>query len=209
MKKHGVPATVLRSIESVVYRIVEGLRGDRLEHIEQAIADADVPVVHVENFNSPEAHAVIAGYQAILAISGGTRILSAETLRLFPMGILNAHQGLLPQYRGNYCNRWALLNGDQTGITVYRMAPDLDTGPILVKKAIDRERYEHFLDMENRFTAIGAELLVSTAQSYLAGEIEPILQNPLEGTKYGLLSVGASIRLYLHLWKMDALPRQF
>lgn len=54
---------------------------------------------------------------------------------LFPLGILNAHGGDLPRYRGNACQAWAILNGEEKiGLCIHRMIGDeLDSGDILAR----------------------------------------------------------------------------
>lgn len=62
-------------------------------------------------------------------------ILSREIVELFPLGILNAHGGDLPRYRGNACQAWAILNGEKhIGVCVHRMeGGSLDSGDILAR----------------------------------------------------------------------------
>lgn len=61
---------------------------------------------------------------------------------MFPLGILNAHGGDLPRYRGNACQAWAILNGeDKIGLCIHRMiGGELDSGDILARDylAIDQ-----------------------------------------------------------------------
>jgi methionyl-tRNA formyltransferase len=54
---------------------------------------------------------------------------------LFPMGILNAHGGDLPRYRGNACQAWAIINGEnKIGLCIHRMIGDeLDSGDIIAR----------------------------------------------------------------------------
>ena len=54
---------------------------------------------------------------------------------MFPLGILNAHGGDLPRYRGNACAAWAIINGeDRVGLCIHRMiGGELDNGDILVR----------------------------------------------------------------------------
>ncbi|WP_426527688.1 methionyl-tRNA formyltransferase [Bradyrhizobium sp. McL0615] len=63
-------------------------------------------------------------------------ILGADEIGLFEDGILNAHAGDLPRYRGNACPNWAILNGEQRiGLCVHKMTPGLvDAGPILLRR---------------------------------------------------------------------------
>jgi methionyl-tRNA formyltransferase len=64
-----------------------------------------------------------------------TGIIPQEIIDLFPLGILNAHGGDLPRYRGNACQAWAILNGeDRIGICIHKMiGGELDSGGIITR----------------------------------------------------------------------------
>ena len=64
-----------------------------------------------------------------------TSIISRKIIELFPLGILNAHGGDLPRYRGNACQAWAIINGEkEIGICVHKMiGGELDSGKIISK----------------------------------------------------------------------------
>lgn len=64
-----------------------------------------------------------------------TGMIPQNVIDLFPMGILNAHGGDLPRYRGNACQAWAILNGEEKiGLCIHRMIGDeLDSGDILAR----------------------------------------------------------------------------
>lgn len=63
-------------------------------------------------------------------------VISKKVIELFPLGVLNAHGGDLPKYRGNACQAWAILNGEiSIGLCIHRMiGGELDSGDILAKK---------------------------------------------------------------------------
>jgi methionyl-tRNA formyltransferase len=63
-------------------------------------------------------------------------IIAQEVIDLFPVGILNAHGGDLPRYRGNACQAWAIINGEtQVGLCIHKMiGGELDSGNIIVRK---------------------------------------------------------------------------
>lgn len=65
-------------------------------------------------------------------------VINSDVIELFTLGILNAHSGDLPRYRGNACPNWAILNGeDKIGMSVHFMEPrKLDSGPIVLKEYI-------------------------------------------------------------------------
>jgi methionyl-tRNA formyltransferase len=66
------------------------------------------------------------------------QIYPAETIACFRLGILNAHIGLLPKYRGRSVMEWSLLQGDPTGISVFFVDAGIDTGErIVLSETVD------------------------------------------------------------------------
>lgn len=65
-----------------------------------------------------------------------TGLIPQSIIDFFPMGILNAHGGDLPRYRGNACQAWAILNGEQhIGLCVHKMiGGELDSGDIIIRE---------------------------------------------------------------------------
>lgn len=83
------------------------------------------------------------GTDVCLSLNWPTLVPEAA-LALFPHGILNAHAGDLPRYRGNACPNWAILNFEtRVGLTIHRMMPALDAGPWVDKAflPIDEQTY--------------------------------------------------------------------
>lgn len=70
-----------------------------------------------------------------LGISTNNRlILSKEIISLFKYGILNAHAGDLPRYRGNASTNWAIIKGEKKiGLTIHFMNEKLDAGNMIKK----------------------------------------------------------------------------
>lgn len=63
-------------------------------------------------------------------------VLGEDVIGSVTHGVLNAHAGDLPRYRGNACPNWAILNGEsRIGLCVHLMESEsLDSGPILVRR---------------------------------------------------------------------------
>src|SRR5262249_54194023 len=59
-------------------------------------------------------------------------IYRADTIAASGLGILNAHIGKLPIYRGRSVMEWTLLQGDQPGVTVFFVDEGIDTGARIV-----------------------------------------------------------------------------
>jgi len=64
-----------------------------------------------------------------------TGVVPQEVIDIFPLGILNAHGGDLPRYRGNACQAWAILHGEeQIGLCIHKMiGGELDSGDIIAR----------------------------------------------------------------------------
>ena len=100
-------------------------------------------------------------------------IISSKVMTYFQLGILNAHGGDLPRYRGNACQAWAILNGEQhIGLCIHRMVGgELDNGDILARKrypiSIDTrigEVYEWFeADLPQMFVSVVEKLRMDPA----------------------------------------------
>lgn len=95
-----------------------------------------VPFFCDSRINSSEIQAIIAESGADIAVSvNWLTIINEQVIALFKYGILNAHCGDLPRYRGNACPNWAIIKGeDRFAISIHYMEPgELDAGDIVVK----------------------------------------------------------------------------
>ncbi|GIW93391.1 MAG: methionyl-tRNA formyltransferase [Pirellulaceae bacterium] len=78
-----------------------------------------------------------------------------------PLGAVNLHGSLLPKYRGAAPVAWAIFNGEvQTGVSVIRITPRLDAGPILVQRATNIGPDETTPELEARLAKLGAEAVL-------------------------------------------------
>jgi phosphoribosylglycinamide formyltransferase-1 len=74
---------------------------------------------------------------ALVCLAGFMRILSPVFLREFPSRVLNIHPALLPSFPGLHAQRQALEYGVKvSGCTVHIADEGVDTGPILLQKAV-------------------------------------------------------------------------
>lgn len=64
-------------------------------------------------------------------------VLPQQFLDGFEHGVLNAHAGDLPRYRGNATPNWAILNDEpHVALTIHRMVEELDAGPIALQRRL-------------------------------------------------------------------------
>jgi len=68
-----------------------------------------------------------------------TSIIQEKHINLFKLGILNAHFGDLPKYRGNACPNWAIINGEkEVFVSIHFMeGGKIDCGRVVVQKKME------------------------------------------------------------------------
>ena len=112
------------------------------------------------------------------------QILPPAILDLPRFGCVNVHTSLLPKYRGAAPIQWAIANGDfETGVTIMKMDPGLDTGPVLSMRRTLILPSDDSQTLHDRLAGLGAELLLETIPDYVAGKIKPQTQ-ATEGATY-------------------------
>jgi methionyl-tRNA formyltransferase len=100
--------------------------------------------------------------EAAIVVAYG-RILPERWLNAFPYGAINVHFSSLPKYRGAAPVNWAIANGEtETGVTTMKMDVGLDTGDILLQRSAAIGPEENAVDLMQRLSIVGAELLSET-----------------------------------------------
>ncbi len=87
-----------------------------------------------------ETHKEIKDLDLDIAVSVNySGIIPQEIIDCFKIGILNAHGGDLPKYRGNACQAWAILNGEtKVGLCIHNMiGGELDNGDIIARDYLE------------------------------------------------------------------------
>ena len=158
--------------------------------VKEVAVAAGIPVFQPENFREEETVEQLRALQPdICAVVAYGRILPEEMLAVPPMGCINVHASILPQYRGAAPINWAILNGDkETGVTIMHMARECDTGDmILVKKQPirpDETAEELFSDL----AALGADAIAEAIDEIANGTAQRVPQNEAEATYAPMLS---------------------
>lgn len=101
------------------------------------------------------------------------RMLPELVWNMPPMGTVNLHGSLLPQYRGAAPIHWAVINGEkETGVTTFRLKHEIDTGGILLQQPFPVGEDETTGEVHDRMQLIGAALLVETVKGLAAGTLQ-------------------------------------
>ncbi len=139
----------------------------------------------VDNFNSFHCEEILKKYCPDLIVLGGSRILHEKILRIPKIGVINAHPGLLPGYRGNDVIRWALYNGDPLGVTVHFVDAGVDTGPIVLQKEMTIDKNDTISTLEHKAEVLAADLLSGVLYRMIQGEVLTLIsQSTKSGKQY-------------------------
>ena len=115
-----------------------------------------------------ELRSLSADLQVVVAF----RMLPELVWNMPPMGTINLHASLLPQYRGAAPINWAVINGEtETGVTTFKLQHDIDTGNILLQEKMPIGPDETAGELHDQMKQTGARLLVRTIDGIVAGTL--------------------------------------
>ena len=141
--------------------------------------ELDLPLIQPLKLRQPEAlEQLVQWAPDLIVVAAFGQILRPQVLDLPPHGCVNVHASLLPRWRGAAPITAAILHGDtQTGVTIMRMDPGVDTGLILSQRAEPVLHADTTASLSQRLAKVGADLLIETLPSYLRGETQPQSQD--------------------------------
>ena len=146
------------------------------------------------------------------------KLLPGAVLDVPPHGILNLHPSLLPRHRGATPIPAAILAGDATtGVTLFRMDPGMDTGPLVAVQSTALDPADDAPALEARLAAVAAALVARAIGPYLRGEISLRRQaeegitvtRPLERGDGRLDAILPAVTLERHVRAMRPWPGSF
>jgi methionyl-tRNA formyltransferase len=106
----------------------------------------------------------------------------------FRRGILNAHIGLLPGYRGRSVMEWSLLEGRPTGVTVFFVDEGIDTGStIVLRREIPVDRFRDVASAKAHLFSLDADLFAEALDLLEDTGFSPLL-NDRSGRRYYVMS---------------------
>jgi len=152
--------------------------------VKQAALVHGISVWQPGSLKRPENIEALAAYQADLYIVAAFgQILPQNVLDLPRYGTLNIHASLLPRYRGVSPISEAILQGErETGVTIMLIDAGIDTGPVLLQRAIPIAEHDTTGSLTEKLADLGASALLVALPLWIAGELPPQPQNEQEAS---------------------------
>lgn len=145
-----------------------------------------IPLCKVKNINEPKAVQSLRDADLDwLFIVGWSQIAGLEVLSCARRGVLGMHPTLLPVGRGRASIPWAILKGlSQTGVSLFRLAEGVDTGPVLAQRVIEIDADETAGTLYEKAVAAHLSLLRSVVPELEAGSVEEEPQDDAKATEW-------------------------
>ena len=163
-------------------------RGMKLQQsaVKKYAVEKGLPVLQPEKLKNPQFIEELKALNADLQIVVAFRMLPEVVWNMPPMGTINVHGSLLPQYRGAAPINWAVINGEtETGVTTFKLQHEIDTGHILLQDRIAIGDDETAGELHDKMKDVGAQLLVKTVKGLADGSLQEIPQTNVAEQKSG------------------------
>lgn len=97
----------------------------------------------------------------IMVVYGWQRIIKKDVLDIPRLASVGFHASLLPAYRGSAPVNWAIINGATiTGVTMFQLDEDVDTGSILGQQSFPITLYDTCADVYEKSAKAACELIL-------------------------------------------------
>jgi len=182
----GTPEFAVASLDAILtagYNVVAVLtapdkpagRGMQLTEsaVKKYASEKGLTILQPEKLKNPEFLEELNALKADLQIVVAFRMLPEAVWDMPPMGTVNLHGSLLPQYRGAAPINWAVINGEkETGVTTFQLQHTIDTGSILLQDRFPIADDATAGDVHDIMKEVGARLLVRTIEGLTAGTLK-------------------------------------
>lgn len=146
--------------------------------VKKYAVEKNLRILQPEKLKNPQFIKELSELKADLQIVVAFRMLPEIVWNMPPLGTVNLHGSLLPQYRGAAPIHWAVINGEkETGVTTFKLKHEIDTGDILLQKSFPIGEEETTGEVHDRMKEIGAALLVETVKGLADNSLQKIDQS--------------------------------
>jgi len=158
---------------------------DRPSPVQACAESRGWPVRTPRNLKDPEAQAAFAALDLDVAVVVAYGLILPRAILDAPrLGCVNVHASLLPRWRGAAPIQRAILAGDaETGVTIMQMEAGLDTGPMLLKRALPIGPRSNAQDLHDQLAALGAGMIGEALAGLADGSLQATPQ-PEAGVTY-------------------------
>jgi methionyl-tRNA formyltransferase len=154
-------------------------RGMKLQQspVKQYAVSQNIPVLQPEKLRNPAFIEELRSYKADLQVVIAFRMLPEIVWNMPPLGTINLHASLLPDYRGAAPINWAIINGETvSGVSTFFLKHEIDTGDILLSAACEIGSNTNAGELHDTLMQLGATVMLQSLELIKAGNTQGMPQ---------------------------------
>jgi len=177
----------------------------------QAVPSYGRPVstVVVPSINDPDCVDFARSLSPDLIAVCGTTVIKPEVFTLAPLGAVNIHTGITPEYRSADPIFWALYCGepDKVGVTIHFIDKGIDTGPVLRQEQVPIEPSDSLASIYVRCIRRGAELYLQALEDIRSGTVRTISRTGASNRAFYSIDLGI-VQYVTFCWRFRRIRNQ-
>lgn len=119
----------------------------------------------------------------IVVVVAYGQILPKKLLNIKKVKFINVHASLLPKWRGAAPIQRSIMNQDtETGISIMKIIPKLDAGPVMMKDKIKISKDTNFENLSQDLSQLAAKMIIKSIKLIESGKANFTNQNEEEAT---------------------------
>jgi methionyl-tRNA formyltransferase len=181
-------------------------RGMKLQQsaVKKYAVEHQIPVLQPEKLKNEEFLQALKNYQADLQVVVAFRMLPEVVWNMPPLGTINVHASLLPNYRGAAPINWAIINGEAaSGVTTFKLKHEIDTGDILLQEKVIITETDNAGILHDKLMTTGAQLLLKTIDELRNNTLKIIPQTSLTSGIEQEISLKHAPKIFTETCKID------
>lgn len=147
----------------------------------------NIPYIRVDNLNEKKSCLFLKEMNNDLVVYAGGGILRKNFIKVPNIGILNAHSGKLPFFRGMNVIEWSLLYNVKPTVTVHMISEGIDTGDILFQKSIPVKNNYSIVDLRGVAVVTEVESLIDVLSNFDEIFNNRTNQNTISGKQFFIM----------------------
>jgi methionyl-tRNA formyltransferase len=158
-------------------------RGQTLQEsaVKKVAIKHELPILQPLKLKDEDFLAVLQSWNADLFVVIAFRMLPEVVWNMPPLGSINLHGSLLPQFRGAAPINHAIISGEsETGVTTFFIEQEIDRGQILLQERTTIGENETAGELHDRLMQIGALLVCKTLIGVFDGTLKATPQTSFD-----------------------------
>tara|TARA_B100001121_G_scaffold71935_1_gene63715 strand:+ start:1113 stop:2027 length:915 start_codon:yes stop_codon:yes gene_type:complete len=160
-------------------------RGRKIQFspIKEFALENNLKIFQPPNLKDEKFISSIKNLNADLFVVVAFRMLPEILINIPPLGCINLHSSLLPNYRGAAPINWVIINGEkETGLTTFFINSKIDEGNIIEKERVTIDNGENAGTLHDKLMNKGSKLVLTTVKKIFDGNYKSLVQK-LDGNE--------------------------